>query len=88
MFPQDGMTTPADRTGSLSRRGLPGPLVHEIERAIRRAKRLNKTLHTGLEARRLETLYPDTGMTHDNLCDEIRALAVAARVPTQINSAI
>jgi len=67
--------------------GLPTIIEREIERLVREAKRDNRTLHTGVEARRLKGLYPDVGLAHDDLCDGILMRAIAARVPTQINSA-
>ncbi len=67
---------------------LPEDVEREIERLLRAAKRDNRTLHTGLAARRLGELYPDVGIDHDDLRDQILLLAIAARVPTQLNSAL
>lgn len=67
---------------------LPEIVAREIDEILNAAKADNRTLHTGSLARRIAVAHPELGLDHDALCDGILALAIAARVPTQLNSAL
>jgi len=60
-------------------------IAEEIRRVIADAIETQECLAIGRRASLIERAYPNSGLSSDDICDEILAAAISARVPVEMS---
>lgn len=65
---------------------MPAMMDQEIRRLVAQVARDNGILRIGASARQLAERLPDSGLTPQQIADQLLREAIAARVPAQMTS--